>query len=56
MHFNLKQALAFVKRTNAKTIYFTHIAHEIDHEKISKELPANVFLAYDGLKIEFDYE
>ena len=52
MHFNLKDAISFAKKVNAKKTYFTHIAHEMDH-KISKTLPKNIFFAYDGLKIEF---
>ncbi|KPK32105.1 MAG: hypothetical protein AMS24_04970 [Chlamydiae bacterium SM23_39] len=56
VHFNLKEAITFAKKTKAKKIYFTHIAHEIDHNKISKKLPHNIFLAYDGQILEFNYE
>lgn len=50
-HFNLEQALEVTKKINAKRTYFTHMSHEIEHETISKSLPHNVALAYDGLKI-----
>jgi phosphoribosyl 1,2-cyclic phosphate phosphodiesterase len=50
-HFNLEQALEITKKINAKQTYFTHMSHEIEHETISKTLPHNVALAYDGLKI-----
>jgi phosphoribosyl 1,2-cyclic phosphate phosphodiesterase len=34
--------------------YLTHISHHMGfHEEVQKELPRNVFLAYDGLEIEF---
>ena len=56
MHFNLQDALAFAKKVNAKKTYFTHIAHDIDHEKMQKTLPQNIYFAYDGLEIEFFYE
>ena len=37
----------------AGTTYFTHISHLLGtHEEIQKDLPPNIFLAYDGLKIE----
>ncbi|WP_299053532.1 MBL fold metallo-hydrolase [uncultured Polaribacter sp.] len=51
-HFNLEEALQFVKEINPKKAYFTHISHKLGfHKEISKILPKNVFLAFDGLKI-----
>lgn len=51
-HFNLQEALDFVKEIMPKKTYFTHISHMLGfHEEVEKELPENVFLAYDGLKI-----
>ncbi len=51
-HFNLQEALAFVEEIQPKRTYFTHISHKLGfHEDVSKKLPENVFLAYDGLKI-----
>ncbi len=52
-HFNLQEALDFVAEMQPKKAYFTHISHKLGfHEEVSKFLPKNVFLAYDGLKIE----
>ncbi len=52
-HFNLEEALNFVAEIQPKKTYFTHISHKLGfHEEISKKLPKNVFLAFDGLKIE----
>ena len=53
IHFNIDEALAFTDRVQAKSVWFTHIGHELDHEKTDKELPDHVQLAYDGLEIEF---
>jgi phosphoribosyl 1,2-cyclic phosphate phosphodiesterase len=51
-HFNLQEALDFVAEIKPKKTYFTHISHMLGfHEIVSKTLPNNVFLAYDGLKI-----
>tara|TARA_B110001454_G_scaffold217242_1_gene242121 strand:- start:589 stop:1371 length:783 start_codon:yes stop_codon:yes gene_type:complete len=51
-HFNLQEALDFVAEIKPKKAYFTHISHMLGfHEAVSKTLPNNVFLAYDGLKI-----
>ncbi|MEE9406578.1 MAG: MBL fold metallo-hydrolase [Polaribacter sp.] len=52
-HFNLQEALDFVEELKPKKTYFTHISHKLGfHEEVSKMLPKNVYLAYDGLKIE----
>ncbi|MCA8984745.1 MAG: MBL fold metallo-hydrolase [Planctomycetaceae bacterium] len=50
-HFNIAQALEVVERVRPRRTFFTHICHDIEHETVSKELPAGVELAYDGLKI-----
>lgn len=51
-HFNLEEALELVKKINPKKAFFTHISHLLgDHDSVSKELPKNVFLAYDGLEV-----
>lgn len=51
-HFNLEEALAFVEKVKPKRAYFTHISHKMGfHEEVSKQLPKNVFLAYDTLQI-----
>ena len=51
-HFNLEEALAFIKKVNPETAYLTHISHLLGfHKEVQKKLPQNVFLAYDGLQI-----
>jgi len=53
-HFNLAQALALISELNPQEAYITHISHEMgSHEDISTQLPANVHLGYDGLKLEW---
>ncbi|HRH39599.1 MAG TPA: MBL fold metallo-hydrolase, partial [Flavobacteriales bacterium] len=52
-HFNLEQALAVVERVKPKRAYFTHISHLLGkHADVSKLLPPNVELAWDGLVVE----
>lgn len=52
-HFTLDEALDLVKELNPKEAYFTHISHQLGkHDIVSKELPENVFLAYDNLKLD----
>ena len=51
-HFNLEQALELIARINPERAYLTHLSHLMGlHEEVSLELPDNVFIAYDGLKI-----
>jgi phosphoribosyl 1,2-cyclic phosphate phosphodiesterase len=52
-HFTLQQAIDLVEEIKPEKAYFTHISHQLGlHAEIQNELPPNVFLAYDGLKLE----
>ena len=51
-HFSLSEAIEIAQKIGAEKTYFTHISHYLgSHEHVMKELPANIELAYDGLKI-----
>jgi phosphoribosyl 1,2-cyclic phosphate phosphodiesterase len=51
-HFTLAEAVAFSQEIGAEQTYLTHISHRLGkHEDITKELPPNIHLAYDGLKL-----
>lgn len=53
-HYNLQQALEIVSELKPKKAYFTHISHQMGlHKNVQNELPENVFLAYDGLVLDF---
>lgn len=55
-HFNLEEALALIDELQPKQSYLTHISHLFGrHQDVSKRLPPNVQLAYDGLSIDFQY-
>ncbi|HEY3741202.1 MAG TPA: MBL fold metallo-hydrolase [Bryobacteraceae bacterium] len=51
-HSTVAQALLWVEKLQPKRTFLTHICHDLPHEKTELSLPANVRLAYDGLKIE----
>lgn len=52
-HFNLEEALEFIESIKPKKAYITHISHRLGfHRKVSRILPPNVFLAYDGLVLD----
>lgn len=51
-HFNLEEALNFIALVKPEKAYLTHISHLLGfHEEVQKQLPTNVFLAFDNLEI-----
>ena len=52
-HFTLSQALELIREVKPEVAYLTHISHQLGrYADVLKELPENVFLAYDGLCVE----
>ena len=52
-HFNLQEAVDLVKELKIPKAYFTHISHQLGlHDEINAELPPNIKLAWDGLKLK----
>jgi phosphoribosyl 1,2-cyclic phosphate phosphodiesterase len=51
-HFSIDEAVEVAARIGAGRTFFTHIAHEVDHGALLRELPAGVELGYDGLVVE----
>ena len=53
-HFNLEEALEFIRLIQPQKTYLTHVSHIFGfHKDVQAQLPANVFLAYDNLEITF---
>ncbi len=51
-HLNLEEALLLIEELQPKTTFLTHISHKLGfHADVQKQLPQNVYLAYDGLQI-----
>lgn len=53
-HFTVEESINIAQKLNANSTYFTHIAHQISHSELSKRLPNNIYLAFDGLSFELD--
>lgn len=53
-HFSIEEALHEAKRIGAMQTFFTHLSHSLFHSKTENELPENVHLAYDGLRLTID--
>lgn len=51
-HFTLQEALQVIDELQPERAYLTHISYKLGfHASVSAELPKNVYLAYDGLKL-----
>jgi phosphoribosyl 1,2-cyclic phosphate phosphodiesterase len=53
-HATLEQAEGFVNRMRPRRAFFTHMSHDLLHAETNNELPENIQLAYDGLRIPFE--
>jgi len=54
-HFNLDQALLLLDELKIEQGYLIHLSHQMGmHELVSSELPAQRFVAYDGLQLILD--
>ncbi len=52
-HFTLQQAVDLSQELEIKQQYFTHVSHQLGrHDEINAELPENMQLAWDGLRLE----
>ena len=52
-HFTFTEAIELMLELKPRNAYFTHISHQLGlHQKVEKELPDFIKIAYDGLKIE----
>jgi phosphoribosyl 1,2-cyclic phosphate phosphodiesterase len=51
-HFTVEQAVQTAQELAPRETYFTHIAHNILHAELEKNLPAGVFLSVDGMSFE----
>ncbi len=54
-HANVAEALQWAEKIGARSVYFTHMSHELKHAETERELPPNVRLLYDGLRIPFEF-
>ncbi len=51
-HFSLSEAIEVINEVKPVKAFITHLSHFIGlHEEVQKNLPQNIFLAFDGLKV-----
>ncbi len=51
-HSHLEMTLEWIRRVQPERAILTHMAHELDYEKLQKELPDGVFAGFDGMEVE----
>lgn len=52
-HFNLEEALDFINKVEPDSAYLIHLSHKMGkHSEIEAKLPPNVYVSFDGLKLE----
>ena len=51
-HFTVAQSLDALARIRAGRAYLIHLCHDLEHAALQSRLPKNVFVSYDGLRIE----
>lgn len=53
-HSTVDRSIKTVERLAPRRAYFTHICHDLAHQRAESLLPPNIRLAYDGLEIEVE--
>jgi phosphoribosyl 1,2-cyclic phosphate phosphodiesterase len=53
-HINLEQSLHYAGHIKAEATYLIHMTHELGYAGLSAQLPENVYVGYDGFKIDID--
>jgi phosphoribosyl 1,2-cyclic phosphate phosphodiesterase len=54
-HFSLREAIDFIREISPKKAFITHISHQMGlHSEVSRELPPEIILAWDGLNFLCD--
>jgi phosphoribosyl 1,2-cyclic phosphate phosphodiesterase len=54
VHFSIDEGVAFAREAGAQQTWFTHIAHDLEHEETNAKLPKGFNLSYDGQVIDFE--
>jgi phosphoribosyl 1,2-cyclic phosphate phosphodiesterase len=51
-HSTVDRSIRTVEKLSPQRAYFTHICHDLGHERAESMLPPHIRLAYDGLELE----
>ncbi|MFM7317605.1 MAG: MBL fold metallo-hydrolase [bacterium] len=52
-HFSLAEAIEVIEKLKPRQAFLTHLSHFFEYHSVSAQLPPNVALAYDGLRVQW---
>ena len=52
-HFSVEEALAWIARLKPRRAVLTNLHNDLDYERLKREVPAGVDVAFDGMRLEF---
>jgi phosphoribosyl 1,2-cyclic phosphate phosphodiesterase len=52
-HMTISEAVAVAQEMAVPQAYLTHMTFQVDYDAVTATLPANVRLAYDGLRVKW---
>jgi riboflavin kinase/FMN adenylyltransferase len=55
-HTTVERAVKYAEQLQPRRVFFTHMCHDLGHEKTEAALPGHIRLAYDGLEIAVQAE
>jgi phosphoribosyl 1,2-cyclic phosphate phosphodiesterase len=50
-HSTVERSVETATKLAARRVFFTHISHDLSHERTERLLPPHIRLAYDGLEV-----
>ena len=51
-HLSIGEAVQIVERLRPARAFLTHITHRLDHAETEAQLPPNIRIGYDGLRLD----
>lgn len=55
-HSTVTRSLQWVEQLKPKRAFFTHISHDLGHERTEEQLPPHVRLAYDTMRVTVEVD
>lgn len=53
-HNSIHEAIHIARELCAENTYLIHTTHTVEYEEVSRQLPAGIYLGYDGLRVQFE--
>ena len=53
-HIHFDRSLEYAAKINARQTYLIHMTHQMEYADVTRKLPPDTYLAYDGLRLRLD--